>query len=228
MAQLTPAKRIVATSSGTASSVTTAAVTTTSGNLLVAMVFCFGNQIGATPVSDSKGNTWSSAIASTGVTQGWGAMFYVANATGGASHTFTFTPTGSDFLTMVVFEVENAATSSVLSNTNSSTASTTSHSSGNITANATVPEIFIGGMALSAAIEGAGSTTANYWSAALRGLAATGTTEGAVSSWRVVDPSTTDAFAVTTGTAGNETILIAGFKAASATTSGAAAYAFAG
>lgn len=228
MAALNAVKRIVATSSGSATSVTTSAATTTSGNLLVVMVFCFGNHIGASPVTDSKSNTWTAAISSTGTTQGWAAMFYAANATGGASHTFTFTASSSDYLTMVVFEVEGAATSSVLSNTSSSTASTASHSSGNITANTSVSEIFIGGLALSAAAEGTGTTSANYWSPTFLGTAATGTTEGAASGWRIVAPSTTSAFAVTTSTAANETIIVAGFKAESATPSSGGAYAFAG
>ena len=212
---LQPLQFVSAVSAGSQTSVTTAGVTTTSGSLLVALVFAFGNTIGATPVSDSKSNTWVAAIPSQGTTKGWGAMYYVANALGGASHTFTFTPSSSDFLVIGVYEIPGAATASVLNGTNFSTASTTTHDSGDITAGSAVPEIFIGGCALSAVLEGAGTITRQFHALGLR-VAATATTEGMCTGYRVVPVDTTDKFTLETGSVQNETILIAGFKAAEA------------
>ena len=212
---LQPANFVSAASAGSAASVTTTGVTTTSGSLFVAPVFAFGNNIGSTPLSDSNGNTWTAAITTQGSTKGWGAMYYVANGIGGASHTFTFTPSSNDFLVICVFEIPGAKTSGVLGNTNFSTASTTTHASGTVTVGADDPEILIGGCALSAAAEGAGIITSQFHALAVR-LAATGTTEGACVGYRVAPASTTDQFAVTTSSVQNETILIAGFKAAEA------------
>lgn len=220
------AQRIIAQSSNTAASVTTSGVTTTSGNLLVVSVVAFGNNIGASPVTDSKSNTWTAAIASTGTSKGFGAMFYVANCTGGASHTFTFTPTSNDFIAIAVLEVSGAATSSVLSNTNSASNSTATHSSGNITAGASFPEIFVGSMALSANSEIPATVTKLLWPWTFTNPATT--REGIMLGYKFVDPSVTDSFTVTANAASNETIMIAGFKSATAPSGSAGgAWAFA-
>jgi hypothetical protein len=199
--------------SSAVTSITTNAITTTSGSLLVAVLVCFTNKIGTTPMSDSKGNTWVAAVASTGTTEGYGAIFYVENCTGGASHTFTFTPTGSDFITIAVYEIAGAATSGALSNTNAASANSTTHSSGNITANATVPEIWIGGGAISHGVEGTPVITTG---GTIFALPDGGTGEGLASNFQFADPSATGQFTFTTSSANPETSMIAGFKMAAA------------
>lgn len=210
MASPYPVQFITARSSGSAASVTTGAITTTSGNLLVALVFSFGNNIGATPLSDSKGNTWSAAIASTGTTQGWGAMFYVANATGGASHTFTFTPSSSDFIIIFVIEIAAAALSNVLNNTSSSSASTSTPNSGSISANAGVDEIFVGGGAISNVAENLPVAGGQFFAATP--FAATASNEGGIAAVRSVPSGGSGAFSYTKSAVANETVLVAGFK----------------
>lgn len=195
-----------------AASVTTTAVTTTSGNLLVAVVTCFGNHIGATPVSDSKGNTWVQALASVGTTNGFAAMYYVANATGGAGHTFTFTPTANDFNAITVFEISGAALSSVLGSTASAVTGTTPHTAGPITSNASVPEIFIAGTSVSAGSTGTVSVTdPQLWFTAT--IQSPASTEGMTTGFRIVGPSVTDS-ASFVGPGRNEGTVLAGFKAA--------------
>ena len=206
---------------------TSSSFTTTSGNLLVAIVTSDGNVIGATPVSDSFSNTWVQAVGSTGTSSGFAAMFYVANCTGGASHTFTFTPTANAFLTITVLEIEGAALTSVLSGTNGAVFSTAAHGSGNITSNSSVPEIFVGGGSNTGATNPT-LTTVNpgtWWQV----IAVSGAiTEGCMVGYRMVDPSVTDQFAWTTG-ARNEGTVIAGFKmAVAAAAGGASAHTFVG
>lgn len=198
---------------GNAASITTTATTTTTGNLLVVCIACFTNKIGATPITDSKGNTWVAAISSTGTTNGFGAMYYVANCTGGASHTFTFTPTGSDFIAMSVIEISGAALSSVLGSTaTSTTTGSATHTAGSITSNSSVAEIFIGFCTDShnapPSITGTDPAT---WAtiAAINGAV----TEGIIAGFRIVSPSFTDTFSCTSS-ALNEMAGIAGFKAA--------------
>lgn len=204
-----PVKTVLTKSSNTAASVTTSGITTTTGDLLVVAITCFGNHIGATPVTDSLSNTWTAAISSTGTTKGWGAIFYCANCTGGTGHTFTFTPSSSDFIAIGVLAIQGAATSSVLGSTATSTASGTTHTAGSITSGVT-QEILVGAGALSASAEGTPGVADGRWYDA--NLVAGATSEGIVLAWRLVDPNTTDSFVYTTSNTQNETVMIAGFK----------------
>jgi hypothetical protein len=212
----------ISKTSASAASVTTAAVTTTaSGSLFIVGIACFTNKIGATPITDSKGNTWTQALGSTGSgANGYIAIFYSANATGGASHTFTFTPTSSDFIAIGVLEVQGAALSSVLGSVSSSTASAASHSSGNITSNATVAEVFFGFGALSFTNEGTPTLSSSLWYSAA--MLPDGAVEGLAMAFRFVAPSTTDQFTYNTGAAHNEGVAVAGFLAAATAGSGGA------
>lgn len=206
-------------------SVTTTAMTTQSGDLFVAIVTCFTNKIGTTPLSDSKGNTWVQAVASTGTTNGFTAMYYVANGTGGAGHTFTFTPTAADFIAISVIEISGAALSSVLSQTNGAVANSTTHTTGSITAGAT-DEVFIGGGAVSQSAEGTPVLNKTLW----WGVAALpdGSVEGIVSAFRFVGTGVADTFSYTTSSASNEGVVIAGFKSAAVASSAGTAHTFFG
>lgn len=209
--------QVVHAESGAASSLTTGAVTTTAGSLLIAIAGSFGNRFsGSVPITDNKGNTWQAAIAGTGVTQGFGGMWYAQNTNGGSGHTVTCTFTGSDAVNLTVIELPGMDTSSPLGSTATSTASATAHTTSSITANATVPEVFIG------AYIGTGTTLqrvdSTFWAMAWR-LQATFTFEGVCVCYRVVLPSTTDACTIS---ASNEVglMMLAGFKAAASTFSG--------
>jgi hypothetical protein len=213
-----------AQSGSSVASITTTGVTTTSGNLLVAMGFVGTNNFGTPPISDSKGNTWTQAVAPFGNVT-FLTMYYVANCTGGASHTFTFTPASNGFIAIVVLEISGAATSSVIGSTNTSTASVTTHNSGNITSNGSVPEIFVGAYNTSSTTQPI-NVTAPYWAWQYQKTDAAH--EGTWVGYRIVDPSVTDAFTVLSAGSGPNPICIAGFKSATAlATSGGGSYGFA-
>jgi hypothetical protein len=211
MALFTVVQTVSAISSGSQASVTTSGITTTSGNLLVAIIYNFGNGIGGTPITDSNSNTWAQAIASTGTSRGWGAMYYVANCTGGAAHTFTFTPSSSNFINITVYEITGAATSSVLGNTSTSTAASGSRNSGSITASGGVDEIFIGAGGSSAVGTLSAPTSVPLWWLA-HNNGGTASTEGRTTYWREVAAGGSDSFAYSASNSGNETVMIAGFK----------------
>ncbi len=216
-AQLAPVQMVGAQSSGAVSSITTSGITTTTGNLIVVAVFADTNKIGT--VTDNKSNTWSTAIAQFGSAT-YAALFYAENCTCGSSHTFTFTPTSSEFVSMFVLEVSGAATSSVLGSTSTSTTNTATHSSGSISANGTVPEIFVGlaNLGNNLAVVPT-NVTSLYWSWNHHTI--TASREGGIIGYRIVDPSTSGAFTTSSnGTSVASPIGIAGFKAASPAASG--------
>lgn len=130
-----------------ASSVTTASFTSTSGNLLVVTASWYANQAGpaATPISDSKGNTWTAAFAET--TNGEGdaiRQWYAKNISGGTSHTITFTLTGSGFPTICFSEISGAETEAPLDKTAVGTDTTSPHTSPATATTAQADEILIG------------------------------------------------------------------------------------
>lgn len=204
-------QQVSARSSGSAASVSTGAIATTTGNLLVACVFSFGNNIGATPISDSEGNTWTAALSSTGSSNGFAAVFTAVVAAGDASHTVTFTPSSSDFIVIVVYEIEDADAADPVNEVNSSTSSTTTHSSGSITAGDT-DEMFIGGCAISSVGEGGGSNPTKFWSTSIAGQSSTATTMGWRASVYLAASGESNSFDVTLSAADNETIFIVGIK----------------
>lgn len=213
-----------AQSAGSQTSVTTAGITTTTGNLLVAVMSAFGNFIGATPITDSNGNTWTQAVASTGTTEGWGSIFFCANATGGAAHTFTFTVTSATFIALAVFEITGAA-ASPLSNVNSaSSTGSTDHDSGNVTTSSTLDEILIGGGTSSDAGTGTVRDSTFTWNN--RSLAASGSLQGINFAWRNASPSTTISYISVTIATDRDTSMIAGFKGTAPATAGATSYGY--
>ena len=201
---------------GSAASCTTPAMSTTTGNALIAVVSTLtANVIGTTPITDSVGLTWSTAIASTGTTEAWAAMFYTANITGNGSHTFTFTPTSSDTLTLVVIEVSGLA-ASPLNQTDAVSQNTTTHTSGAINASAGLCEIFIGSGADADNGSAGWPDTEIDWNYRNPSFG-TGTKDGVLFAYRNVQAGVTDDWTWTSTTADRDTILIAGFKSASCT-----------
>ena len=207
---LQPTVSAIAQSSGTAASLTTGAITTTSGNLIVVCVFSYDSNIGAAPVSDNKSNTYTHVIASFGTTQGFGAMFFCPNATGGASHTFTFTPSSNDFLSMGVLVIPNIKLTTPTWDFAVSSVDTATHATAAISVGTANPGVFVGAGALSFTDEGSPYLTSTYWSLVGR-LAASGTQEGIIMAYRVADTSTSDAFTYSAAQTHNETIMTASF-----------------
>lgn len=162
---------------GNAVSITTAAITTTTGSSLIGGVAVFNKTVSGTQISDSKANTWQSAFF-----QNIGShigLYYVLSCIGGAGHTFTFTPTASDFSAIGVFEV-----SGITSYEQSSSGS--GGASGNITTTQD-EELLIG--LNSAGSGGPAQSTSQFtslWTDDIS-LAQTGVGEGLVIAHRVVD-----------------------------------------
>jgi hypothetical protein len=218
-ALFTLANAVSVAPTGSFNSIVAPAFNSNSGDLLVAAFVTFGTHTLTSPVSDNKSNTWSQAIGLTGVTQGFGWMYYAPNIAGGAGHVVTVALPIADFAALAVYEISGAALSSVLGSTNTSTASGTTHSSGNITSNSVVPEVFVGIGAVSRNAESAPVVSAYGWVPPLL-KAAGASNEGFASGVRFVPQSVTDQFTFTDSAAFNEACLIAGFKAASSSGGG--------
>ena len=200
---------------GSSASATTAATATTTGNTFVAVITAFTNIIGGTPMTDSASNTWSQAVASTGTTEGWVAIFYVSNATGSATHTFTFTPTANGFLSVTVFEISGLATSSALDATDAdSSTGTVTKTTGPITATG-ICEIFIGGMGVS---ETGSGMMLNQPAWYYDRVVSDGTHQGLLWGWRYIASGGSDSFTAEAVATDRETAAMAGFKSASACT----------
>lgn len=215
---------ISARSSGSAASVVTAATTTTNGNSFIVIVGSSNaSLISASPVSDSKGNTWTSANATGGGTQPGVSMFYVRNGTGGASHTFTFTPSSSAFIWIVVLEIPDLASSPV-DGTNKTTANTTTHASGNITSSAVA--MWVGAGSIDAISELTPQSATPFL--AVVGQPATASVEGVIVAVRMVGSGVTAGFTYTTGLSANREAMVTGFKITPTVSSTGGAWAFAG
>ncbi len=98
---------------GTGTTITTPGITTSAGNLAVAITIRNTATTGTTTSnSDSKANTWSTAVAdtrTTGATDNTpgttAALRYAKLTSAGSSHTFTDTSTNAAFLTIEVVEL---------------------------------------------------------------------------------------------------------------------------
>lgn len=124
---------------------TTASITTTTGNLIVVGA---GYQEDAfVSITDNKSNTYIEAIAEVACCSATnkGQQRYKANASGGASHTFTLTgASGSFYGEISVAEISGAATASPLDKTMTGTETSTDHSSGSTATTSQANEILIG------------------------------------------------------------------------------------
>lgn len=191
---------------GTAASATTNAIDTTRANLIVVAVSLFSNKFGGTPascMSDSKSNTWQLAVGPAG---GKAAIFYAENAITDANHTFTFTPTSSEFIAMGVVGIAGALTSGALSNTNSGTGGSDPRLSGSISA--VTDEIMVG--AASAGGGAAATINGSTWFPIQ--LQPDGGTEGQVMGFTLAASGESFQFSGTSGSGFNEGAVIAGFK----------------
>jgi hypothetical protein len=88
---------------------TTPALTTTSGNLIVAIITNNAGAWGATPISDSKGNTWTQVNLDTTSSPSRIGVYYAKNITGGASHTFSAAAIASIFVSIAIIEISGAS-----------------------------------------------------------------------------------------------------------------------
>ena len=94
---------------------TTVTVTATSTNGASWVVWCASNGgFGATPITDNKGNTYTQIGTNVTAFTVTGTLWYVQNGTGGASHTWTGTPSTSAFNTLIVVEITGGLTSGLL------------------------------------------------------------------------------------------------------------------
>ena len=90
-----------------ASSCTTAAITTTTGNLLVLTGFeSSSSNFAATPLSDSKSNSWTSASFAPFGSTNKQVQRYNASITGGTLHTFTCSTSGNHFPAVAAVELD--------------------------------------------------------------------------------------------------------------------------
>lgn len=192
---------------GTVASATTAAVDSTRANLIVVCVSLFSNKFGGTPESlltDSQSNTWSVAVSPAA---GKCAMFYCYNPTTDAAHTFTYTPTSSEFIAISVIGIAGA-TSSPLNNTNSASDGSDPRTSGSVSS--TGDELVIG----AASAGGGAAATLNGASWFATQLQPDGGTEGQVAGFTFAASGDSNTFSATNGSGFSEGVVIAGFKLA--------------
>lgn len=111
--------------SGSATSITTTGITTTSGNQVYigTVVWQTGSTPAdaATPITDSKGNTWVKVGSLTDAGGDRVSLWYCANIVGGSGHTFTYSVVAGAYETIAVMEFSGAATSSPLDQGSNST-----------------------------------------------------------------------------------------------------------
>ncbi len=198
--------------SSSATSVTTAAMTTTSGNQLVAGIGQFaGTALGATPVSDSKSNTWAQAWKSTALTK-FGGCYYAENITGGSGHTVTFTEAGTAVaIALAVVEVSGLALSSTLDKT--------AHADSNVdpkTSGATATTVFPAEILVGVCAQGSGSQPPISYPGFYTDVIALADSspEGGIFSYAIVAATGTYSFSwsYSTAASGQETTGVATFK----------------
>jgi hypothetical protein len=190
------------------------ALTTTSGNLLVCDLAMYGT---FSSFADSRTLTWTDSITLTSHSSDTGEKLgqkYVANASGGANHTFTLHLTAPGYPTVSCTEVSGAATSSVLDQTsiNVSTVATTSQTSNSTSTTTQADEILMGvGTSFPSAYTATGSFTEN------RNISGSPTAQGIISASRIVSATGAYAFTYTTSSGDPWPIsAVATFKAAAA------------
>lgn len=127
-----------------ATSCTTPAITSTTGNLFVANAVLYDGTF--TSVTDSKSNTYVGTGVSSGINIQDVRQRYVANATGGGSHTFTLTTSGSiaAFSTVEI----SGATTTPLDQAKAGNDSGTSHTTGATATTTQAAELFVGAAGL--------------------------------------------------------------------------------
>lgn len=193
-------------------SLTSGNLNTTSGNLLVAIPVVFGTNIGASPITDNKSNTWLTAVAAFGTGPAMG-CFYAKNCIGGSGHNITFTPSpSSDYAALVFVEIQQADQSSPLGNSSTNSSTGTGHSAGVISAGAGGPEVFVGAVSHSHAGDGFPSSwlsnlTVNF-------VTGSGSQEGVTFGFCCILASGSSNFTIVLPAANQEVCMVVGFKGA--------------
>jgi hypothetical protein len=198
---------------GSAASITTDPFATVTGDLLVACVTSWLDEIGTTNITDSGGHTWTRAEKS-GQTDGFSAIFYTENIAGSATHTVTFTPDNSTEIALAVLVVRGAPTSGALGQSDEGITFNVQHNTPYISAGSG-NAIFIGVGSVSVALEGTAELlTGTPWTlvTSLGG----GTPEGIVCAYRIVGPGETDRFSWVVDIVRREGNAIAAFGAEAA------------
>lgn len=195
---------------------TTAALATTSGSTLVVCAAIYSSTFAATPVTDSKSNTWTQI--GTELVDGTMRlrMYYAKNITGGAAHTVSVDTAANTWIEVSVGELSGMDLTAPLDQTTGQvTGVGTSHASGNVTTTQN-HEIYVG----------CGSTSAN--ATLVDGNAPAWTTDqsqtqdathqGLIMGHKVVTATSTEGYTWTSGAAQNAPSIIATIKEASAAT----------
>lgn len=120
------AKKATTTGTATTDTVTTAA----SGSTFLIGAIIDGGSFSATPVQDSKSNTYTQIGSELTLGSARCRVYYCENGTGGSSHTATATQTGSNGTSVFFAEVTGGLTSGILDKTASTTDSPSPFSSG--------------------------------------------------------------------------------------------------
>lgn len=199
-----------------ATTCTTTGVTTTTGNLFVASTgFCCA---AFTSVTDSKGNSYTNAIADiTDAIGGKSRQDYKENGTGGASHTFTLTGASAAFFgTMSVTEVSGAATSGALDKTATGITNpgATSHTTSSTATTAQANELLLGFGSTSAGPTTFTTDTGAGWTEQTN-ISTDADTEGLITGTRIVSATSTFAYTYTTAETRDATQGISTWKEAS-------------
>jgi hypothetical protein len=194
--------------------VTTPGITSTTGHMFVVITSGELAPASSPPITDTSSNgsnTWALAERTTTGDSKVG-IYYTTTRVGGTSHTFTYTPTASDFCTITVLEIANVPTSSPLSGHTSTVATSTTHSSGNITAGSD-NELWIGAGGLDHVAENTSVITqGGVWVTAAFGSPAA--SDGYIIGFRTAPAGATGQYTYVASSSFPEGSAIVGFKVA--------------
>jgi hypothetical protein len=123
-------------SSASTATITTPGITTTAGNTVVIVVATGGTFTG-TPVSDSKGNSWTQIGSETVLGSNRARRYYSKLTTVGAAHTFSGNFTGATYCAIWIEEITVSHATPLDQQTASTFTTTTTPASGNITTTGT-------------------------------------------------------------------------------------------
>lgn len=201
---------------GPVASITTPAIDTTGADLLVVTYTRFFD-VGpaATPITDSKGNTWVASTAELGDPGGLGFVrqFHAANPIVGTGHTFTFTLAAAGFPSVAASAFSGVVLSSPLDKTASGTDTTTPHNSPNTAALAQPDEVVVGSFADGVEFLNNGNAIGTGYSAGFVGDS-TSTLMGIGQEWKIVSSTAAVQSDFTTTQNQNSANQVATYKAA--------------
>lgn len=141
------------------SAAATVTVTATSTNGASWVVFAADvGGWGATPITDNKGNTYTQIGTNVTAFTVVGTLWYKEAGTGGASHTFTATPSSSNLASIIVVEITGGA-SSILDQSATGNDDVSSPFTSSVTGNTTVANELV----LAFQFDNRSATTAPTW-----------------------------------------------------------------